>query len=515
MGLVLLVACANVVNLMLARSEARHREIAVRAALGAGRGRLARQFLTESLVLSVTGGAVGLVAAFGAVRVLLGTFGSEIPRADEVSINGVVLGFAILVSVVTGVLVGLAPALQAKPDHLSLKEGGRGASGRFTALRQGLVVTEVALALMLVTGTGLLLRSFWEAQESDLGFDENNVLILNLWLPSSRYQNNAERNAFYESLLPQLTALPQVRHAGMANMMPARNFGNNFTTITVDGREEPQSHFVEARRVTSTYFETMGITLIRGRNFTDADLANSANAIVINEELVRQLFGEAEDPVGARLGGDLSNPPQIVGVVGDVRSFGPDERARPAIYFPVQSSTNLVLRTVGDPLQLVPQVRQTIAGLDAAVRVYRVDTMTDILTRSLGDRQFQLTLLLIFAGVGLLLGSVGIYGVMSYAVAQRTRELGVRLALGASTGGVLRLVLSQGTKLALIGVGVGALGAFAARRVLANLVFEVSTFDPITYGAVAALLIGVAGLACYIPARRAARVDPMEALRYE
>jgi putative ABC transport system permease protein len=514
-GLVLLVACANVVNIMLARSEARYREIAVRAALGAGRGRLFRQFLTESLVLSLTGGAVGLGAAYAGVRVIVGLYGSDIPRSDEIGISGIALGFAVLVSVLTGVLVGLAPALQAKPNHAALKEGGRGASGRITTVRQGLVIAEVALALMLVTGTGVLLKSFWRATQSDMGFNGENLLIVNLWTPPSRYQNYTERATFYESLLPQLTALPTVQHAAMSSLIPARAFGNNYTTIAVVGREdERESHFVENRRVTQTYFETLDMRLILGRIFTDADLS-TGGVIVINEELVRQLFDEGENPLGARLGDGWQNPPEIVGVVNDVRSFGPDERPRPTMYWPVAASTNLVLRTAGDPLQVVPQIRQTLTNLDPAVRIFRVDTMSDILVRSLGDRRFQLALLIVFGGVALLLGAVGIYGVMSYTVAQRTRELGVRLALGSSTNSLLRLVLRQGTILALIGVGVGAAGALATRRVLANMVFDVSTSDPITYGVVALLLTGVAALACYIPARRAAKVDPMEALRYE
>jgi predicted permease len=507
-GLVLLVACTNVANLMLARSEARQREIALRAALGAGRGRLVRQFLTESLVLSVMGGLAGLAAAFAGVHVLVTSFSSAIPRSNDVGINGIVLGFALLVSVVTGVAVGLVPALQARPDHSALKEGARGSSGRITALRKGLVVIEVALSLMLVTGTGLLLKSFWRAQQSELGFDGNNLLIVNLWLPPSSYGDDTNRNDFYESLMPQLTALPQVRQTGMINMIPARNFGNNFTTINVVGNEDREAHFVEARWASRTYFETMRIPLIRGRNFTDADVDSAANSIIINDELARQLFPENEDPIGARLGADLGTDPEIVGVVGDVRNFGPDERPRPTIYRPVENSSNLVIRTAGDPLQLVPLVRQTM-------RVYRVDTMTDILTRSLGDRQFQLILLLVFAGVGLVLGAVGIYGVMSYTVAQRTRELGVRMALGSSTSDVLRLVLGQGTKLAAIGVVLGAAGSLAMRSVLATVVYDVSTADPFTYVSVAGLLLAVAALACYIPARRAASVDPMEALRYE
>jgi predicted permease len=515
-GLVLLVACANVVNIMLARSESRYREIAVRAALGAGRGRLFRQFLTESLVLSLTGGAVGLAAAYAGVRVIIGLYGSAIPRSDEIGISGVALGFAVLVSVLTGVLVGLVPALQAKPNHAALKEGGRGASGRITTIRQGLVITEIALALMLVTGTGILLKSFWRATQSDMGFNGENLLVVNLWTPPSRYQSYAEEVAFYESLLPQLTGLPTIQHAAMSNLIPARAFGNNYTTIAVAGREdERESHFVENRRVTRTYFETLEMRLIIGRNFTEADLDNSGGIIVINEELARQLFVEGENPLGARLGYGWSNPPEIVGVVNDVRSFGPDERPRPTMYWPVSISSNLVLRTAGDPLQVVPQIRQMLSAIDPAVRIYRVDTMSDILTRSLGDRRFQLALLIVFGAVALVLGAVGIYGVMSYTVAQRTRELGVRMALGSSTSSVLRLVLRQGTVLALIGVGVGAAGALVTRKVLANMVFDVSTSDPLTYGAVAVLLTGVAAVACYIPARRAAKVDPMEALRYE
>jgi putative ABC transport system permease protein len=514
-GLVLLVACANVANLMLARSEARHREIALRAALGAGRGRLIRQFLTESLVLSVGGGLVGLGAAFAGMRVLLALSANAIPRVDEIGMNGIVLAFALLVSVVTGIVVGLAPALQAKADHAALKDGARGTSGKMTLLRQGLVVTEVALALMLVTGTGLLLKSFWNAQGAEMGFDSENLLIVNLWLPPSRYENAGAQTIFFETLLPQLRGLPQVRQAGMTNMVPVESFGNNFTTISPVGDDERQSHFVEARRITETYFETMGIPLQRGRNFDPSDLTNSGATVVVNEELVRQLFDDDQNPVGARLGGDLRSHPEIIGVVGNVRGYRPDEHPRPTIYFAVPVSSNLMIRTASDPEQATGQIRQAVAGLDPAVRVYDVDVMSEIVDDSLGDRKFQLILLLVFAGVALTLGAVGIYGVMSYSVAQQTRELGVRMALGALPGDVLKLVVGKGAILAVIGVVIGGTATFLLRRVLEGVLFDVSATDPITYGSVALLLIGVAVVACFVPARRAASVDPMEALRYE
>jgi predicted permease len=511
-GFVLLIACANVANLILARAEGRTREMAVRTALGAARGRLARQLFTETVVISLLGGLVGVAVAFVGVRILLASFANAVPRTGEIGVNGTVLVFSLVVSLVTGIAVGLVPALQSKPDHSALKEGARGGSARISTFRKTLVVSEVALALMLVVGAGLMLKSFWRAMQSDLGFDQNGVVIANLWFPPDRYQDRTAQAAFTTNLTDMLVANREVESVGMVNMVPIRSFGNNFTRISVAGEPDREASFVENRQATPEYFATMGIPLIRGRLLTNRDTSSVNTPILINAELARQLFGD-DDPLGRRL--DMNSQPEIVGVVGDVRAAGPDERPRPTLYGVSTTASNLVVRARSMESLVMDLIRREAATLDPNVSVLRFDTMDDIISRSLGDRRFQITLIGIFAAAALILGAVGIYGVVAYAVQRQTREIGVRMALGARAGDVLQMVVWRGGRMALTGIAIGLIGAYLLREFVANMLFDVNAFDPMVYGGTGAILLGVALLACWVPAHRAAAVHPLEALRYE
>jgi putative ABC transport system permease protein len=528
-GFVLLIACANVANLMLARAERRHREFALRAALGAGLGRLVRQMLTESVLLAALGGAAGLALAYVGLNVLMSGVGTTLPRASAVGIDIPVLVFTLGMSFVAGTLVGVIPALQlGRTDlHASLKEGGRNPGGGFARrplarprLRQTLVVAEVALALMLVVGAGLLLKSFWRLNEVDVGFNERNLLTVRVSLPRARYQNQEVIRTFYTNLITDLRTLPGVERVGGIDVMFFT--GDQKTGFTVVGDPENEGPFTEYRHVTPEFFAAAGVPLLRGRVFTERDGENAPPVVIVNEAVVRRNFPD-KDPVGQRLSTGWDSHPEsfeIVGVVGDVKEFGLAESAPPTMYWPhaqlnPQASMGLMIRTSTDPLAILPAVRSTVWRLDGDLPVFQVQTMEQRIARSLGNNRFAMLLLGIFAGVAVLLGAIGIYGVMAYSVSQRTQEVGVRLALGADRRRVLGLVLKQGVTLALVGVAVGLTGAVALGHVLASMLFEVESRDPWTLGGVAALLTGVALLACYLPARRAAKVDPVEALRYE
>jgi putative ABC transport system permease protein len=529
-GFVLLIACANVANLMLARAAARRREVAIRAALGAGRARLVRQMLTESIVLSVVGGAAGVLLAAWGIDLLMALAPSQIPRYNPIGIDSTVLGFTLGVAVITGILFGLAPALQASKLDLqsALKEGGRGAigDGGQRRVRSLLVVAEMAVALVLLVGAGLLIRSFVELLRVDPGYNTSNVLTTMILLPQSSYGQPAQRLAFAGRLEERLKALPEVTSVGVVTRLPLFSALNNSTSfMAIEGRPLPpgQHPEVDFRRASTGYFQTLGIPLHAGRLVTEQDITSNTPAVVINEAMARRFWPD-EDPVGKRISATGSNPEQgpwqtIVGVVGNVRHLGLDIEPRPEVYFHMNTSPFFspifAIRTTGDPKNLVAAVRAEVRAIDPNLAAAGINTMEQLVAGSLVLRRFSLVLFGVFAAIALLLAAVGIYGVMSYAVTERTHEIGVRLALGAQPRAVLRLVVREGATLALIGVGLGLAGAFALTRVMEGLLYGVSATDPITFTAIPIILIGVALGACAVPARRATKVDPMVALRYE
>ncbi len=528
-GLVMLIACANVANLLLARAAAREGEVAVRVALGAGRGRLIRQLLAESVVLALLGGLAGLVLAVWGTGALVALEPQGIPRLGEVRVDATVAAFTLGVSLLAGVLFGLAPAVQVTRSGLfgSLREGGRGAlTGRGSArLRNTLVVAEMALAVMLLAGAGLLIRSFVRLQSVDPGFRTEGALSFTLSLPDAAYRGEPQRAAFYERLQERLAALPGVREAAAVSELPMGGSAR-FLTFAVEGADpvqpgrEPASQIL---RATPGYFRAMGIPVERGRAIAPQDRAGAPRVMVMNREAARRFF-PGRDPVGRRillaLGADTATVSwEVVGVVGDVRQFGMNEDAQPAMYFPQaqapEGSMGVVLRTAVAPLSVAGAVRREVQELDPDLPVNDLQPLEQLTAESVSQPRFYMLLLTIFAGVALALAAIGIFGVISYGVAQRTREIGVRVALGADPASVLRIVVGGALGLAGLGVGIGLLGALAGTRVLAGLLFGVTATDPATYAGVAALLLGVAALASWLPARAATRVDPAIALRAE
>jgi putative ABC transport system permease protein len=526
-SLVLLIACANVANLLLARASDRQKEIAIRTALGAGRWRVVRQLLTESVLLSVSGGAIGLLLAWWGISALVKVNEVQIPRANEIGLDWLVLAFALGVSLLTGILFGLVPALQvSKTDlHETLKEGGRtGASGARGWIRGALVVVEMAMALMLLIGAGLLIRSFWHLQKVNPGFAPHNVLTMSLALPQTKYREPVQRTNFYKEALQRIRSLPGVQSAGATSILPMS--GNNSSgSFRIEGREVPQGQSLphgDRWAATTDYFSTMKIPIIRGRYFDDRDTMDSQPVAIIDETMARKYWPN-EDPLGKRISfqGGQNNPiwREIVGLVGHVKHKGLEGESRVQYYIPHTQMQNpnmfLVVRTNGDPSSLTGAVRSAIRGFDKDLPVYRVKTMEQFVADSMAQRRFAMTLLGIFAAVAMVLAAVGLYGVMSYSITQRSHEIGIRMALGARAADVLRLVIGQGMLLAVIGVAIGIAGAFALTRLMANLLFGVKASDPMTFAAIAAVLTLVALLACFVPARRATKVDPMVALRYE
>jgi putative ABC transport system permease protein len=526
-GLVLLIACANVANLLLARAADRQKEIAIRTALGAGRWRVIRQLLTESALLSLAGGALGLALAWWGISALVKVNEAQIPRANEIGLDWRVLAFTLGVSLLTGVIFGLVPALQiSKADlHETLKEGGRtGSSGARAWVRNSLVVVEMALALVVLISAGLLIRSFWRVQQVNPGFAPRGVLAMSLGLPMTKYKEPAQRANFYQELLQRIRALPGVKLAGATSILPLS--GNNSSgSFRIEGRVVPQgqsSPHGDRWAATTDYFSAMRIPLIRGRFFDDRDTMGSQPVAIIDETMQRKYWPN-EDPVGKRITfqGGQQNPiwREIVGIVGHVKHKGLEGESRVQYYIPhsqVQNANmSLVVRTSGDPASLTGAVRGAISGLDKDLPVFRVKTMEQYVIDSMAQRRFAMTLLGIFASVALALAAVGLYGVLSYSITQRSHEIGVRMALGAQVRDVLRLVVGQGMLLAMIGVALGSVAAFLLTRLMANLLFGVKAGDPLTFAAIALLLTLVALVACFVPARRATKVDPIVALRYE
>ena len=527
-GFTLLIACANVANLLLARAAVRAKEFALRSALGASRLRIAGQLLTESLLLSLGGTALGLFIAYVAAHAIVASGVADFPRLQEISMDGRVLGFTLGLVIVTTLLFGLAPALQASNPNLidALRAGTRNITGRNSVLRASLVVTEIALSLVLLIGAGLLLRSFWRVVNVNPGFTTENVLTFDVSLPDEKYDRQ-QATAFFERALQNIRALPGVVAAGATTMLPL-SMENNARYFTVEGRigNEPRDYTIAShRQVSAGYFETLEFTLLKGRFLTEQDSGTEAPAVVINQAFARKYFAD-QDPIGKRMKmgetADSSFPwMTVVGVVGDVRHASLETLGSPEFYRPFLNNRDMSLkmtfavRTTQPPELLTASLRRQILDLDRSQPIGNVRTLEQAVERSVAARRFVMWLLGLFAATALLLASVGIYGVMSYTVNQNTREIGIRRALGAQTLDVLRLIVGQGMMLAIAGVLLGLLGAFGLTRLMVSLLFEVKATDQLTFAIVTLLLIGIAFVACYLPARRATKVDPLVALRHE
>jgi predicted permease len=526
----LLIACANVANLQLARAASRRREIALRMALGAGVGRVVRQLLTEGLLLALAGGAAGLLLALWGTRLLVQMAPAGLlPSVAEVGVDWHVLAFALAASVAIGLLFGTAPAWQARKTDVnsSLKESaGKGATAR-GRLRSALVVAEVALSLVLLVGAGLLVRTFVNLLGVTPGFDPKGVLTFQIDLNGERYNTSEKGVAFYREALERISRLPGVESAALTNKLPL-DWQFNLPVFFPEKPDEPQS--VQFRMVSPDYFRVMRIGVKQGRTFNDADNLSAPAVAVVNEAFARK-YCEGQDPLARqlRVGRTVDvSARQVVGVVGDIKQHGLDLPAPPMVYVPIGqvpdklmaavrsfTSINFVVRTRGEPLSLSQEVRREISSMDASLPVSHVSSMEEIAARSIASQRFNMMLLGLFAALGLLLAAVGIYGVMSYTVAQSTREIGIRMALGAQRAGVLRLVTGQGMRLTLTGMAVGIAASLALTRLMSSLLYGVSATDPATFVLYSLILAAVALAACLIPARRATKVDPMVALRYE
>ena len=522
-AVVILIACANVANLLLVRAAVREREIAVRTALGASRGRLVMQMLVESMVLSLAGGAFGLLLAYLAIPAIQSLSGGSIPRVTDVSIDQRVLFFAIAISILTGVLFGLAPAWQAARTSTgaALKEGGRSSTssgGRW--VRSTLLVGEVALSIVLLVGAVLLVRSFAKLTNVDPGFKPERVLAFRVALPNAQYADT-QRIVFYDTLLEKLAAIPGVTGSGMVQSLPMR--GDYVLSFGVQGRpdpkpgEEPSANY---RSISPGYFATLGIPLRRGRLVSDRDLENRAPVAVVDEAFVARHFPD-EEPIGRRIsiGNGSKLPYEIVGVVGDVHYGGLDSKATATMYAPYKQDTFgtmwVLVATDGDPSLLSGPSRQALLDVDRTLPAFSMATLSSVVSDSVAQRRFSMLLLSTFALVALFLAAVGLYGVVAYGVSQRTQEIGVRMAIGAQQTDVLRMILGGGMKLSLIGLAIGLAAALMLAEFVTTMLFGVEPFDPASYVATAAVLLAVSLLACYVPARRATEVDPIVAMRQE
>jgi putative ABC transport system permease protein len=525
---VLLIACANVANLLLARAAERQSEIATRTALGAGRWRIVRQLLTEGLLLALAGGVVGLLLAKWGTDLLLTMAPSDLPRMSNVSVDGRALAFTVVITFLTALIFGLVPALQASKPNLNetMKDAGRGSieGGRRKFIRSTLVVLEVASALVLLVGAGLLIKSFWRLQKVDPGFNPDNALTARVSLPQTKYPEDSKKVLFFQQLIERVSALPGVQAAGAAHVVPMT--GDDYVLgFEVDGRPPlppGSSQSTNYYSVSADYFKAMGIPLRRGRVFTERDTEGSPPVAVINETMAQKIFPN-EDPIGKRITFDdrNKNPEwfEIVGIVGDVKHYGLDQQTTMQTYEPYTqqppAAMSLVVRSAVDPTSLSAAIRSEVLKLDKEQPTNYIKTLNEYFAISVAQQRFSVVLLGIFAAVALVLAAVGIYGVLSYAVTQRTQEIGIRMALGAGQRDVFRLVVGRGMLLSMFGVVGGLVAAFALTRLMASLLFGVTATDAVTFASVASLLFAVALLACYIPARRATKIDPLVALRYE
>ena len=521
----LLIACANLANLLLARSVSRQKEFAIRTALGASRLRVLRLLMTESLMLSMAGGALGLLFAVWGTAALMALAPDNIPRLNEVGVDARVFGFTLVISLLTGILFGLVPAINAsKPDlNEGLKESSKGSTGTAAGkrTRSVLVAVEVALSLVLLIGAGLMIKSFIRLQQMNLGFNTDNLLTMSLTLSESRYPEAHQQVAFFHKTLEQVAALPGVRSTAVTTGLPL-TLSLEGSDFRIEGQPEPESGkemIIFKRSVSPGYFGALGTPLIKGREFSDRDEENAPGVVVINQNLARTYLPN-EDPIGKRISfDDKQTWKSIVGVITDVKQQGLDSVAKPEVYFPYMqvpaSSMSLVVRTTSNPLNSVAAVKGQIQTIDRDLPIDDAKTMQQLLAESVSGRRFNMLLLTVFASVALILALVGIYGVMSYTVTQRTHEIGVRVAIGAQPRDVFRMVMGQGMLLAIIGVACGLVGAVALTRLMTSMLFGVEPNDPATFVTIALLLIGVAVIACYIPGRRATKVDPLVALRYE
>jgi predicted permease len=523
-GLVLLLACANVANLTLARQLRRSREMALRAALGAGRGRIVRQALTESGLLALIGGGLGILLAAGGLRLLV-TFAARFtPRASEITIDGAVLLFALGLSLATGLAFGLLPALSGNRNLLALlNEGGTRSTGgvRGRVLRQGLIVVQVAVSFMLLIGAGLMLRSLWKLQHVAVGFDSERVVTMRLSLNFSKYTNGGERRVFHDRLLPELIGQPGFSSVAIAGTLPLnQNGGPQNSFFEIEGRPAPSKNLrpqADFQQVSPEYFRTIRIPLLRGRTFAGSDLPESPPVAVINQTMSEHLWKTGE-PIGRRILVDgVKNWITVVGVVGDVRQYGLERKPEDQVYLALEQfpslSGSILVRTTSDLDTVARRVRHTVHGLDPDQPVDRARTLEEVRSDAIASPRLTSILLSIFAALALLITSAGIAGVIAFSVGERTHEFGIRLALGAAPGSVLAMVMREGMVLVAAGIALGLIGAHALARLMSGLLFEVDATDPPTFLAMSVVLAGVALLACLLPARRATSVDPTVALR--